>query len=196
MAYLIPRVSPRLLTGALTHHSPLLFQNQRISTTRLFYQCHYTVLGKKKYILDYDESISWILSGVHRQASKEDIEAAYFEKIKGQTHLNGNLKEETKVILRAYETLSDDDTRKVYDKQFSEVDDFVKSASVGEAEFRNRDSDSPLGSGGRKLDGFSDKLDHDQMNFAVRALYMTFAIITFPKIIYMGWQHYKGELNW
>ena len=93
----------------------------------LFYQCHYTVLG------------------VHRQASKEDIEVAYFEKIKVQTHLNGNLKEETKVILRAYETLSDDDTRRVYDKQLSEVADLVKSASVGEVVFRNQNSDSPLG---------------------------------------------------
>ena len=100
------------------------------------------------------------------------------------------------MILSAYETLSDDDTRRVYDKQLSEVEYLVKSASVGETEFRNQNSDSPLGSGGRKLDGFSDKLDQDQMNFAVRALYMTFAIITFPKIIYMGWQHYKGELNW
>ena len=110
--------------------------------------------------------------------------------------MNGNLKEETKVILRAHETLSDDDTRKLYDKQLSDVGDLVKSASVGEDEFRNQNSGSPLGGGGRKLDGFNDKLDQDKMYFVIRVLYMTFAIITFPKIMYIGWQHFKGQDIW
>ena len=105
--------------------------------------------------------------------------------------MNGNLKEETKVILRAYETLSDDDTRKLGD-----VGDLVKSASVGEDEFRNQISGSPLGGGGRKRDGFNDKLDQDKMYFVIRVLYITFAIITFPKIMYIGWQHFKGQDIW
>ena len=110
----------------------------------------------------------------------------------------GNLKEETKVILRAYETLSDEGTRKLYDKLLSDADDgdLVKSASVGEDEFRNQSSNSPFGGRGKKRDGFNDKLDQDQMYFTVRVLYITFAIITFPKIIYMGWQFYKGENIW
>ena len=108
----------------------------------------------------------------------------------------GNLKEETKLILRAYETLSDEGTRKLYDNQLSDDGDLVKSASVGEDEFRNQNSNSPFRGGGKKRDGFSDKLDQDQMYFTVRVLYIAFAIITFPKIIYMGWQHYKGETRW
>ena len=110
--------------------------------------------------------------------------------------MNGNLKEETKVILRAYETLSDADTRKVYDKQLSDIGDLVNSASVGEDEFRNQNSDSPLGGGGRKRDGVSDKLNQEQMYFIIRVLYITFAIITFPKLMYIGWQHYKGQAIW
>lgn len=110
--------------------------------------------------------------------------------------MDGNLKEETKVILRAYETLSDEGTRKLYDKQLSDDGDLVKSASVGEDKFRNQNSNSPFGGRGKNRDGFRDKLNQDQMYFAVRVLYITFAIITFPKIIYMSWQFYKGENMW
>ena len=96
------------------------------------------------------------------------------------------------MILRAYETLSDDDTRKVYDKQLSDIGDLVNSASVGEDEFRNQNSDSPLGGGGRKRDGLSDKLDQDQTYFIIRILYMTFAIITFPNLTSMAQVRVQG----
>ena len=121
------------------------------------------------------------LLGLNRQSSKEEIEAAYFLKVQGQTHQSGRLKDETKAILKAYEILIDDETRMKYDRQFSDnVEDLVNSASAGEHIINHQNSDSPLGGGERKKDGFDDKLNQDQMYFLVRFLWVTFLLITVP----------------
>ena len=135
------------------------------------------------------------LLGLNRQSSKEEIEAAYFLKIQGQTHQSGRLKDETKAILKAYEILIDDETRMKYDREFSDnVEDLVNSASAGEHIINHQNSDSPLGGGERKKDGFDDKLNQDQMYFLVRFLWVTFLLITVPKVTYLGWKKYKGEM--
>ena len=105
------------------------------------------------------------------------------------------MKDETKAILKAYEILIDDETRMKYDRQFSDnVEDLVNSASAGEHIINHQNSDSPLGGGERKKDGFDDKLNQDQMYFLVRFLWVTFLLITVPKVTYLGWKKYKVEM--
>ena len=122
--------------------------------------------------------------GVERNASQEQIEEAYFRLL--ARHKNSSLNQQSSQsfnlnkVLEAYETLSDEDTRKVYDgTDVKELTDEV---------IKNMNMDGSI----KKSTGAPS--ERKGQVFTVESAYFigflilsSFLIITVPKILYIMW---------
>ena len=131
-------------------------------------------------------------------ATQKEIDEAYFKKITNLKHHNGEtMKKETEQLLEAYEILSAEDTRRTYDQSLNcNIDELVKSASEGNVDNSNINDNMfdkfSSESGGRKNDGFSWKMTPEYLQFALKVIWVTFLVVTVPKVAYVGY-HYLSD---
>jgi len=131
------------------------------------------------------------LLGVKRNASQEDIDAAYFKKMETMNVLPGFITQDLTKLLEAYETLSDKDSRLEYDSCISSlngdnIDELVKNASEG-GNLINADYQKPVLGGTRKNNKENAKLNSDQLYWAANIFYAAFIIVFVPKFIYLAY---------
>ena len=139
--------------------------------------------------------------GVNKDATSEDIDKAYFEKLKSMpVHMGLNVQENTK-LLEAYETLIDNDRRREYDNKhincvkLDNLEELVKSASEA-GHFKSEHRNNPiLVAEGLNANNSKNvrELNPDQMRFIGKVLGITFLIITGPKLAYLAYKYLKGD---
>jgi len=122
--------------------------------------------------------------GVERNASQEQIDEAYFNLVarhknpsvyRGRSHSFSIEK-----VLEAYETLSDEDTRKVYDSTDGKE-------LAAEAEKNLNMDGSVKNSTGAPIVRKGQLVTQDFAYFITTLILLSFAIITVPKILYILW---------
>ena len=129
--------------------------------------------------------------GIEKTASREEVDSAYFNKVKQLKHLSGRMSDEMKQCLEAYETLIDDDCRRLYDQQYSseDVSEIVKSMSENKGD---PNSVPMMSQSNNKKNNQEDALSDKQFFWAVKMIGSLFLIITVPKVLYIGWKEIRS----
>ena len=136
--------------------------------------------------------------GVRTNATMEDIDKAYFEKVKFNMGLDS---QENVKLLEAYETLVDEARRKDYDEKhlnsvkLDNLEELVHNASDA-YEYRSQHPNSPIAVA-QGLNANNSKqakeLNPDQIKFIGKVIWITFLLITVPKLAYLGYIYFKGD---
>eukprot|EP00090_Calanus_glacialis_P009378 TRINITY_DN17749_c0_g1_i1.p1 TRINITY_DN17749_c0_g1~~TRINITY_DN17749_c0_g1_i1.p1 ORF type:complete len:161 (-),score=38.78 TRINITY_DN17749_c0_g1_i1:51-533(-) len=108
--------------------------------------------------------------GVSREASEDEIEKAYFNL--AADHYHNPSSRELRKVMEAYETLTDEDAKKVYDAK-DYVDEIIKDVAVEETHQSQRRSEEG-------------KMNQTDLAYWMATLCLSvFLIITVPKVLYI-----------
>lgn len=132
------------------------------------------------------------MKGVSKSATAEEIDSAYLEKVSSLPHAHeyGNMRKEMQHCLEAYETLMDEDSRKLYDQK-CEVDEIVRNMTDSKSD-QIREESIPTFHGKSK-NGLDETMSEEQRQWFAKFAGGLLLIVLIPKIIYILYQELKGN---
>ena len=99
------------------------------------------------------------------------------------------MKKEMEQFLEAYETLIDEESRKLYDQR-CEVDDIVRNVTDNKSD-RGSEGSAPFH--GQSKNGMDETLSDEQMQMFSKMVGGLLMIVMIPKVVYILYQELRGN---